>query len=54
MSQLWDGGTMMMNKYRNESSIDIWQHKYRSGLDWGRIKGGDRRKEDVYENRQAQ
>lgn len=39
MPHLWDGGTMMMNKYRNERPIDIWQHKCGSALNRGRIKG---------------
>lgn len=30
---------MMMNKYRNERPIDIWQHKCDSALNRGRIKG---------------
>lgn len=36
MSHLWDGGTTMMNKYKNESHTDIWQHQYGSALNWRR------------------
>lgn len=30
---------MMMNEYRNERSLDVRKHKYRTALNWGRIKG---------------
>lgn len=38
---------MMMGKYRNERPIDIWQHKYGSALNWGRIKWADSFKDSV-------